>query len=190
MKLFFTARRGATFQVGPTPLGRVWAALNRFVTAFALVTFAGAVVYLPDYLGRYRHEGAPDGFFLWLLLAVAGGVAAVLAVIRLLRREVWVIDLAEGVLVYESKRLLGRLDQVSVEIEEVERVDAHDAGFGGVSSVSIRLRESDRAEFLCRSRVSPGSIREVGDALGAFIEAQGWAVDTTLVERASAPLRK
>ena len=190
MKQFFSTSEDEVFQIGPTPVGRLTAALER---AFVLVGFVGvgaAIFFLPDYFGRLRHQQPEPGFYGWLLLICAGFVGLVSGLVRFLRKEVWVIDLDEQVFVYETSRLLGGFQQAAIDLEDIDRVALDANGFPGESRLVVEIDGGAHVEYLCRTRFGSGSTRQVAENLRDFIEAHDWDIEYSLGDGAESSSSK
>ena len=185
MKLYFTAEEDNSLQIGPTPVGRLLAASERFVIVFLFAVFAGGIFFLPDYIGRFRQNEPEPGFFAWLLLICGFFVAFVASLVRFLRKEVWVIDLDERVFVYETSRMLGGFQQAGVDLEDVERIVFESASFPRTSGIYVEVEGAERLETLCESRFSESAIRSIAEQLTSFIGDHGWDVDVDVSGSAS-----
>ncbi|MGM0556786.1 MAG: hypothetical protein ACQEVA_10450 [Myxococcota bacterium] len=185
MKLFFTTTEDNAFQIGPTPVGRLVAASERFAMVFLFAIFAGGIFFLPDYLGRYRQNEPEPGFHVYLLLICGLFVAFVASLVRFVRKEVWVLDLDEDMLVYETSRMLGGFQQAGVDLDDVEYLAYEPAAFPGTSGIYVTIEGAERVETICESRFSHESIRTIAESLESFIDERGWDIDHDLSADAS-----
>jgi hypothetical protein len=185
MKLFFTTEEDNALQIGPTPIGRLMAASERFAMVFLFAIFAGGIFFLPDYIGRYRENEPEPGFYVYLLLICGLFVAFVASLVRFLRKEVWVFDLDEKMLVYESSRMLGGFQQAGVELADVEHLSYEPAAFPSTSGIYVTVEGAERVETICESRFGHDSIASIAAELASFIDESGWDIDHDLSADAS-----
>jgi hypothetical protein len=180
MNLFFSTEEDDVLQIGPTPFGRLAAAGERFAMVFLFAVFAGGIFFLPDYIGRYQDNEPEPGFFVWLLLICGLFVALVAALVRVLRKEVWIIDMDEDMFVYETSRMLGGFQQAGVDLGDVQKIYYEQRAFPRVSGIYVDVAGAERSETLCESRFGQASIRNIARQLESFIEEQRWGVEHDL----------
>ncbi len=170
MRAVFAETKGNTFAMGATPAGRMWAALERLMFLFPVLLIGATIFYLPDYLGRYRAQEPQSGLLLVVLIIGTLGLSLLAAVLRFLRKELWVVDLGEQMLVYQTSRLLGGSQQTGVEFEHIKRFAVHLADAPHTSRLVVELDEHG-GERMLETRLGAQSLREVAEALAEFLDA-------------------
>lgn len=170
-QFFYAEAEGPTLRIGETSAGRVSAAAARFVLATLGVAAAAAIVSLPDYLGRYREQEPSAGFFPLLVLGVAGFIGLVLGVLRLMRRDLWIVDADEGLLVFESHRIGGRTIQNGVDLADVVGFRYEPALPPQAGQLTVDLSVADGAsERIITTRRGPEALRPAAERLQAFLD--------------------
>lgn len=173
MKAFVAVEHGQVFEAAPTSAGRVAAALERFAFLVPVIVIGGGLFFLPDYFGRYREQEPVPGFFLAALLGGAALIGLFASTLRYLREERWVIDVGEGLLVYETNRLFSaQVEQAGIELDRVERFRLETASFPGATGLFVELDDGSITERIFETRLGGSSIVEVAAQLEAFIEGR------------------
>lgn len=169
MDLIRAEKKDHTLQMSATFVGRAMAALERFLFLVPVIVLFGAIFFLPDYLGRYREEEPVPGLLLAALFGVALLIGLATSAVRFLHSEIWVIDMDEEMLIYQSKRVFGGFDQTGVDIDRVDCFHMVSRGAPRSSGLYVELTD-DKSERLFELRAGGRSFEEAADELEAFID--------------------
>lgn len=186
MNAVFAQQEDKTLQIGPTPMGRALLAAERFVFVFAAVVIIAGLFFAVDYFGRYRAEEPFAGFLFLVLAATAAVFALFAALLRFLRTELWVVEPHEGMLLYQTSRVLGRgIDQTGVELDEVARFQLEARGFPHSSALYVELDGGQR-ERVFEGWAAASSLEAAAERLGAYLDEHGYDIPVERVDKASA----
>lgn len=176
VKLFYRQQEEGRLEVGPTGWGRFVWALERWALVWPMVMGALSLFYLPDYLGRYS-ETASDSTIFWVsLLAVASFVSLLLAVMRFLRHERWIFDGESRELVYQTRTLYGTLQEASVDLRDIRKVEVGRGRGLGASTIVVEFAAGHR-EVLCKTRWGMGEVEGIAAGLRVFLKSARYDVE-------------
>jgi hypothetical protein len=181
MKAVFAQQEDKTLQLGPTMLGRALLAAERFVFVFAAVVVIGGLFFAVDYIGRLRDEEPFAGFLFLVLAATAAVVALIAALVRFVRTELWVVEPAEGMLLYQTSLVWGRgIDQTGVELDQIACFRVESKGFAGAGALYVELEGGER-ERIFEGWLAAKSLESAAERLDAFLTEHDYDIT---VERA------
>lgn len=175
VKLFYSLQEEGRLEVGPTAWGRLVWALERWGIAWPVMMVGISVFFLPDYFGKYAAQEGVQGIFWVSLLAVAGFVSMLLGILRFLRHERWIFDGEARALVYQTRTLYGTLQEESVPLREIQKIEIELAGGLRSSRIVVAFAGGHR-EVVCKTRWRVGEVREIADALREFLKKNRYEV--------------
>jgi len=169
MKAVFGAQKSKLFTLGLTRSGRLAAAAERLFFMFLTLMVGAMIFFLPDYIGRYRAEEPVAGLLFGILLLAVLLVSLLGATLRYFRNELWVLDVEEGALIYQSGKLFGRgIQQYGIDFEHIERFLVEINPSPRESRLLVQLQDGG-GERMIVTRVGGASIAQVAEALGPFL---------------------
>lgn len=169
MKAVFGAQKSNLFTLGLTRSGRLAAATERLFFMFLTLMGGAMIFFLPDYIGRYRAQEPVAGLLFGILLLAVALMSLLGATLRYFRNELWVLDVDEGALVYQSRKLFGRgPQQYGIDFEHIERFLVEINPSPRESRLLVQLRDGGGERMLV-TRVGGASIAAAAQALEPFL---------------------
>lgn len=169
MKAVFGEQYASSFTMGLSRSGRALAAGERFVFSWIALSVVGTLFYLPDYVGRYRAQEPVAGMFFVLLGAVCLLTSLMLAALRYFRSEIWVVNPAQGVLIYQTSRWLGLGQRrAAVDLGAIERFRSETRPGLADSQLLVQFGDGGGARMLV-ARLSSAAIDQLAGQLAVFL---------------------
>lgn len=176
MQFYDVDHKDGALAVEHTKVGRLADGAVRFAVWAPLAMLGLSLLFMPDYVCQYREQQPVPGMF-WGVMAAAALVIAVIAgFVRYARRDTWVIDAREGVLVFRANPIVGPSAEASAELSDLRRIRARRVGPLRVSGVAVEL-DGDPDEAICRSRFGWSTVSNVYRELETFAEEHELEVD-------------
>lgn len=167
--MFETDQTGECLEIRRSAAGRVAGAVARFAVWMPVGMAALSILFLPDYLGQYREQEPVPGLFWAVLGAISAFVALIGALVKFLRRDLWVVDAEADRLVFETHPLVGTPSQGTVELDRLERVVLERGDRWEVSAVGFELRGYPN-ETLGRTRLGGAELDKLVDTIESFVD--------------------
>jgi hypothetical protein len=176
MQFYDVERRDGALAVEHTRLGRLADGVVRCAVWAPLAMFGLSLLFMPDYVCQYREQQPVPGLFWGVMAAAASVIAAIAGFVRYARRDTWLLDVREGVVVFRANPLVGPAAEASAELSNLSLVRARRAGPLRVSGVAVEL-DGHPDEEICESRFGWSTVSNVYRELKAFAEEHRLDVD-------------
>ncbi|MFB6263097.1 MAG: hypothetical protein ABEL76_05650 [Bradymonadaceae bacterium] len=172
MELFRAERKETHVELALTTAGRAAAAAERFVFWFPIAAGAMGVFFLPDYLGYYRSQQPEPGMFWTVVGGMAIFAAGVGALVRFVRRDLWVIDVERGSVVFQTRPLLGQVRQAEADLDDLSTIAVQS---GAAASKTVLRFEFDGLpdETLWSNRFGRRGVESAVDEIESFLDDHG-----------------
>lgn len=172
MKAVFGQQNADSFTMGLSLSGRTLAAGERFIFSLLALVVVGTIFFLPDYVGRYRAQEPVAGMFFVLLGLASVLISLMLGVLRFFRREIWVVDPAQGALIYQTSRWLGLSQrQEAVDLGAIERFRTESRPGLADSQLLVQFSDGGGARMLVARR-SAAAMDDLARQLADYLAAQ------------------
>lgn len=156
--------------------GRAVSGWYRGIKLFPWVMGGFTVFFMADYLCRYAEEEPLPGLFWGSLVALSLLISSLAAVVRYFRRDRWIFDGEDRVVVAEVGSLRGKPARGEEDLREVEAVLLVENGWPGTSAVALRFG-SGAEERLFAGHGMSSEMEAAAGEIREFLREQRYHVD-------------
>lgn len=157
-------------------MGRLIAAIHRVIKLFPFVMGGFAIFFMPDYVCRFAEEEPVTGLFWGSIAALSLLICFLAGTLRYLRRDRWIFDGSDRILIAEVQTLWGEPATGEADLRNLEALMLHTRRYPWRSALHLRL-ESGEEEVLIEGHGMGEELDQTTQKIMDFLRDQRYHVD-------------